>query len=126
MEKNTFFLEKAEEELARAEEYLDIDMCDDGLVFFHLKNSAENYLKAIAQEFNLDTEKFSSLTEIVEELEKKTTIKFPEFIDYIKEMDETILSTGCSTNICFDMDFYGDFYEAVNSLKEFALKLLEE
>ncbi len=111
--------------LSQAEEYLDIDMCDDGLVFHYLQKSAEFLLKALGKEFNLDIDN-TSLSEIIKIIENKTTIRFPEFINIISEMDETVLSTGCSTGVCFDMDFYGDYYEAVKQLEEFVEKYLEE
>ncbi len=120
------YIEIAEKELAQAEEYLDIDMCDDGLVFHHLKNAAENYLRALATDFNVDVSNLSSINEIVDILQNKTTIKFPDFINDILEMDETFLSTGCSTSVCFDMDFYGDIYESVKKLREFVIQTLEE
>ncbi len=120
------YMEIAEKELVEAEEYLDIDMCDDGLVFHHLKNAAENYLKALATDFNVDVSGLFSINEIVNTLKNKTTIRFPDFINEILEMDETVLSTGCSTSVCFDMDFYGDIYEAVKRLREFVIQTLEE
>jgi hypothetical protein len=125
MEKVDFFQE-GENALSQAEEYIDIDMCDDGLVFHYLQNAALNYLKALGKEFNLDVEGITSLKELVQEIESKTTVKFPDFIEHIVEMDETTLSTGCSTSLCFDMDFYGDIYEAVGSLREFVSGYITE
>lgn len=125
MEKKEY-LEIADNQLSKAEEHINIDMCDDGLVFYHLQNAVINYLKALAVDFNLNVENLSSIEELIKEIENKTTISFPDFIDEIKEMDEMFISSGCSTSVCFDIDFYGDIYEAVLELKEFVKNKLEE
>ncbi len=120
------YLNEGDKKLSQAEEFLDVDMCDDGLVFYYLQDAALNYLKALGKEFNLNIDDISSLGEAIEEIESKTTVSFPDFIENISEMDETVLSTGCSTSICFDMDFYGDIYESVKELRKFVKKYLEE
>ncbi len=125
MDKKEFF-SIGEEKLSQAEEYIDIDMCDDGLVFHYLQDAALNYLKALGKEFNLEVDSISSIQELIKEIESKTTVSFPDFIQQISEMDDTVLSTGCSTSICFDMDFYGDIYYAVRELREFVKSYLEE
>ncbi len=120
------YLEIADSQLSKAEEYIDVDMCDDGLVFHHLQNAVINYLKALASDFNLDVENISSIQELIDEIENRTTVSFPDFIDEIREMDDILISTGCSTSLCFDLDFYGDIYDAVIKLRDFVKNLLED
>ncbi len=120
------YLKTADNQLSKAQEHIDIDMCDDGLVFYHLQNAVINYLKALAKGFNLDTEDFSSISELIDEIESKTTVSFPDFIDELRDMDEIFISSSCSTSVCFDIDFYGDMYEAVIKLRDFVKSKLEE
>ncbi len=117
-------IDKAQEELDRVEELLEAEFCDDGLVFYHLTNAVLFLLKALSSEFNLSIDS-DSISEIVETIEKRTTVKFPHWIDEILELEEISVSDGCGASICYDMDMYGDILDAVYQLKEFVLSQVE-
>ncbi|NPA54653.1 MAG: hypothetical protein GXO21_08325 [Aquificae bacterium] len=121
MDKN-FYISEADKWFSLAEEYINTDICDDGLVLHYLKDASLNYLKALGLEYNLHVENISSLKDIIFELQKKTTIKFPDFINQILDIDDISVSDGCATSICFDIDFYGDIYDAVKELRNFVNK----
>ena len=117
-------IDKAQEELDKINELLEAEFCDDGLVFHHLTNAVLFLLKALSSEYNLiiDSE---SISEMVETIERKTTVKFPHWIDEILELEEISVSDGCGASICYDMDMYGDILDAVYQLKSFVLSQVE-
>ncbi|WP_457638635.1 HEPN domain-containing protein [Persephonella sp.] len=119
-------LKKAEEELMQVEELLDIDFCDDGLVFHHLQNSVKLLLKALAEEYKLDLSENLPISELIRLLESKTTLKFPQWIDSILEIEDISVPDGCATSICYDVDMYGDILDAVYQLKEFVSQQVEQ
>ncbi|WP_457625941.1 HEPN domain-containing protein [Persephonella sp.] len=112
-------LEKAREELGQVEELLEVDFCDDGLVFYHLQNAVVLMLKALASEYRINTDGIESISELVDIINKKTTLKFPEWISQILEIEEISVSDGCGASICYDIDMYGDILDAVYQLKSF-------
>lgn len=112
-------LEKAREELGQVEELLEVDFCDDGLVFYHLQNAVVLMLKALASEYRINTDGIESISELVDLINKKTTLKFPEWISQILEIEEISVSDGCGASICYDIDMYGDILDAVYQLKSF-------
>ncbi|SNZ11182.1 HEPN domain-containing protein [Persephonella hydrogeniphila] len=112
-------LDKAREELEQVEELLEVDFCDDGLVFYHLQNAVTLMLKAIASEYKLNTEGIESIADLIDLIKEKTTIKFPEWISRILEIEEISISDGCGASICYDIDMYGDILDAVYQLKDF-------
>jgi HEPN domain-containing protein len=112
-------LEKAREELGQVEELLEVDFCDDGLVFYHLQNAVVLMLKALASEYRINTDGIESISELVDLINKKTTLKFPEWISQILEIEEISVSDGCGASICYDIDMYGDILDAVYQLRNF-------
>ena len=118
-------LKKAEEELSQVEELLDVEFCDDGLVFYHLQNAVSFLLKALAEEYRVKIEDDEGIFDIIQKLKEKTTVKFPEWIDQIIELEDIISSDGCGATICYDMDMYGDIMYAVYQLKEFVKSRVE-
>ena len=119
-------LKKAEEELSQVEDLLDVEFCDDGLVFYHLQNAVSFLLKALAEEYRVKIEDDEGIFDIIGKLKEKTTIKFPEWIDQIIELEDISSSDGCGTTICYDMDMYGDIIYAVYQLKEFVESKVKE
>ncbi|NPA12862.1 MAG: hypothetical protein GXO45_02620 [Aquificae bacterium] len=100
---------------------MDVQFCDDGLVFYHLNNGVVYLLKALAEAFNLSVNT-DSITALVDEIQKKTTVKFPDWIHNIIEIEDLSLSDGCAVSVCYDMDMYGDIVESVYALKDFVYK----
>ncbi|WP_029519927.1 HEPN domain-containing protein [Persephonella sp. IF05-L8] len=115
-----------EKELNEAHELLEIDFCDDGLVFFHLQNATRALLKALGLSYGLEIEKVGSIRNLIELIEQKTTVKFPDWIEQIIELEEMAMSDGCSVSICYDYDMYGDIIEAVEALYEFVKEHIQE
>jgi len=120
------YLDIAENELGEIEELLNTEFCDDGLVFYHLQNAIQALLKALALEYGIKAEDINSISQLIETIEKQTTVKFPEWIDQILEVEDMSVSDGCSTSICYDIDMYGDLLEAVEKLKEFVYEKVEQ
>ncbi|WP_293446308.1 HEPN domain-containing protein [Persephonella sp.] len=118
-------LKKAEEELSQVEELLEVEFCDDGLVFYHLQNAVSFLLKALAEEYKVQIKEEDGILDIIGKLKEKTTIKFPEWIDQIIELEDISSSDGCGATICYDMDMYGDIIYAVYQLKEFVKSQVE-
>ena len=119
-------LNKAEEELSQVEQLLEVEFCDDGLVFYHLQNAVSFLLKALAEEYRVKVEEDEGIFDIIGKLKEKTTIKFPEWIDQIIELEDISSSDGCGATICYDMDMYGDIIYAVYQLKEFVKSQVKE
>jgi len=113
------YIQIAQRELSQIEELLDVEFCDDGLVFYHLQNSVVALLKALAKEYKVQAEGIEGISDLIQLLSEKTTIKFPPWIDQIIELEELSFSDGCGTSVCYDMDMYGDILDAVYQLKEF-------
>jgi hypothetical protein len=94
-------------------------------VFHHLKNGVLYLLKALAEEYNLDYEGLENISDLVSLIERKTTVKFPEYIQPIIDLEEIMGPDDCSVSICYDPDMYGDILDAVENLKEFVEKEIE-
>ncbi|WP_456401132.1 hypothetical protein [Persephonella sp.] len=109
----------AERELNEVATLLNESFCDDGLVFYHLKNGTIYLLKALAEELNLDYEGIENISELVSLIEQKSTIKLPDYIQPILDLEEIMIPDGCSASICYDPEMYGDILDAVEMLKEF-------
>ena len=119
------FFKTGEKELNEAHELLEIDFCDDGLVFFHLQNATRALLKALGLSYGLDVEKVGSIRNLIDLIRQKTTVKFPDWIEQIIELEELSMSDGCAASICYDYDMYGDIVEAVDALYEFVKEQIQ-
>ncbi|NPA57946.1 MAG: hypothetical protein GXN94_01500 [Aquificae bacterium] len=119
------YLQIGERELQEAEELLDIDFCDDGLVFYHLERSVLAFLKALAQEYKLPLQGNETVSQLVSLIQEKTTVKFPQWIEQVLEIEDLSMSDGCTTSICYDIDMYGDVVDAVYSLRDFVYSQVE-
>ncbi|WP_029521784.1 HEPN domain-containing protein [Persephonella sp. KM09-Lau-8] len=119
------FFKTGEKELKEAHELLEIDFCDDGLVFFHLQNATRALLKALGISYGLEVEKVGSIRNLIELIKQKTTVKFPDWIEQIIELEEISMSDGCAASICYDYDMYGDIVEAVDALYKFVKEQIQ-
>jgi len=119
------YIQIAERELSQIEELLDVEFCDDGLVFYHLQNTAKALLKALAEEYRLQTSGSETIQELIDLITEKTTVKFPDWVEQLLELEELSVSDGCGASICYDMDMYGDILDAVYQLKEFVYSQVE-
>ena len=115
----------AERELNEVATLLNESFCDDGLVFHHLRNGILYLLKALAEEYNLDYEGIESISDLVALIERKTTVKFPEYMQSIIDLEDIMVPDDCTTSICYDPEMYGDILDAVENLKEFVEKEIE-
>ncbi|NPA16854.1 HEPN domain-containing protein [Persephonella sp.] len=120
------YIQIAERELSQVEELLDVEFCDDGLVFYHLQNSVIALLKALAEEYRISVEAAAGISDLLQLLSEKTTIRFPEWVDQLIELEELSFSDGCGTSICYDMDMYGDILDAVYQLREFVKEQVKQ
>ncbi len=115
MEKYVSYFLNGLEELNYTEELIKKQSPID-LQYFHLQLSIEKFLKSLLSFYGVETD-LEYIDQLVELLEKETTIKLPNK-EIFTELSFIPYESGCASQIIYEK-FPSDFIEYAKNLKNF-------